>query len=92
MNYFPGLASNQDPPDLCSSVAQLTRVSHQRPAKRLYFLNHTSSPFCSGYFGNRVSLLPRTSDFRLPAVTGMTGAHLVEMGSHEIFAWAGLKL
>jgi hypothetical protein len=31
----------------------------------LYFLNHTSSPFCFGYF--------------------------LKMGSHKLFAWAGLE-
>jgi hypothetical protein len=65
-------------------------------------LNHASSRFCSGYFGTMVSLYPRptwtsSSYFTLPTRAKMTGTHhhtqqLVEMGSHELFAQAGLLL
>jgi hypothetical protein len=45
-------------------------------------LNHTTSPFCSGYFGDRVSLFffaqARLNQFylRLPAAAGLTGVPL----------------
>jgi hypothetical protein len=68
----------------------------------LYHLNHTSRPFCFGYFENRVSLLPQASldcgtpsYFRLPtAVAGRTGMHhhielfSVEMRSRKLFCWS----
>jgi hypothetical protein len=37
-----------------SWVARITGVSHQYPVT-LYFLSHTHSLFCSGYFGDWVS-------------------------------------
>jgi hypothetical protein len=45
----------------------------------LYHLNHTSSPFFSGYFGDRVSLFAHMGldgnlpILILPAIIGMTG-------------------
>jgi hypothetical protein len=46
----------------------------------LYCLSHSSSPFCSGYFGVRVffflhkQLGPQFSYFRFPTIVRMTGA------------------
>jgi hypothetical protein len=56
--------------------------------QELYSLSHTSSTFCSGYFRDKILLLPRpgyTSYFILSAIAGMTGSHhcvqlLVEIG------------
>jgi hypothetical protein len=67
----------------------------------LYHLSHASSPFCSGYFGDRISLFypgqpgPQSSYFIVPAIAGMTGAShhshlLVETGSRELFPQSGL--
>jgi hypothetical protein len=69
VNYFPWLALNHDPPDLCSWVARITGVSHQRLA---------SSTFCIGYFWDRVShyawgARTRNLQFVLPCIAGMTG-------------------
>jgi hypothetical protein len=42
--------------------------------KGLFHLSHAPSPFCSGYFGDRVSLFVYCL-FVLPAVSGMTGVY-----------------
>jgi hypothetical protein len=44
----------------------------------LYHLSHTSIPFCSGHFGDRVWLFAHaawnmSSYFMLPSIAGMTG-------------------
>jgi hypothetical protein len=46
----------------------------------LYCLSHASNPFCSGYFGDRVSFFAQVDldCFMLPAVVGMTDIHLVD--------------
>jgi hypothetical protein len=73
--------------------------------RALHLLGRCSTPlnpFCSPYFGDRVSLFPvgqpglTLSYFIPPAVAGMTGmCHLtqllVEMKSQELFVWVGLK-
>jgi hypothetical protein len=46
----------------------------------LYCLSYASSPFCSGYFGDRLLLFypgqpGQQSYFKLPIVTGITGVH-----------------
>jgi hypothetical protein len=68
----------------------------------LYCLSHTSSFFCSGYYEIGSQFLPRLAWtevllFVLPAVPGVavelhSAQQLVEMGSSELFAQAGLKL
>jgi hypothetical protein len=64
-------------------------------------LNHFPNPFCFSYFANRILLLwwgrsrPWSSSYA-SYVTGMTGVchhaqiFLVEMGSLEVFPWAGI--
>jgi hypothetical protein len=64
-------------------------------------LSHVSSPFCCGYFGDRVLLFAQASlDFDLlkfPALPGMTGMHYrgqlfsIEMGSCKLVAGDALK-
>jgi hypothetical protein len=69
-------------------------------------LSHVSSPFCSGYFGDRVLLFCtgqpglRCSYFTLLTTAGMTGMHnqtqlfSIEMGSHKCFCpgWPGTTI
>jgi hypothetical protein len=67
----------------------------------LYFLSHSSSHFCSGYFGDRDSLLffvqagldCNPPILHLPAIARMIAAShhtqpLVETGSHVLFVLA----
>jgi hypothetical protein len=64
-------------------------------------LNHTPSPFCSGYFRDRVLLFAQASlnpdsHFMFPTVAGMTGMYyhaqlLAEIGSCLLFARADLE-
>jgi hypothetical protein len=67
----------------------------------LYHLSHASSPFCSGYFGDRVLLSVQIGLDRDPqilhflATTGLIGAghqlFLIEIGLTNSFAQAGLE-
>jgi hypothetical protein len=67
-----------------------------------YGLSHTSSPFCSDYFGNRVSLFAQTGldcDVMILAIARMTGVHhhtflSIEVGSHKLFCldWSGTMI
>jgi hypothetical protein len=68
----------------------------------LYHLSHSTSPFCSGYFWDRVCIYSWASvDLNHPIYASraavMAGTHhhtqilLVEMESHELFAQTVLK-
>jgi hypothetical protein len=63
-------------------------------------LSHAPNPFCFGYFWEQFSNLFSGPGWTLIflSIVGITGMHhhtqllLVEMGSQELFAWAGLEL
>jgi hypothetical protein len=64
----------------------------------LYSLGHTSSPFCSGYFGDRVSQTvclgwPQTmilliSASQVAKITGVSHWHLAELILWSLFSFA----
>jgi hypothetical protein len=71
-------------------------------AKQVFhFLSHNSSPFCSDYFGDRVSHFAQASLDRGPPILGflklleMTGVYhhiqqfSVKIGSYKLY-WSGL--
>jgi hypothetical protein len=64
----------------------------------LYCLSPAPSPFCSCYFGNGVSLFAQAGLNYGPPVLfyapSLSHTHVttIEMGSHELFARAGLEL
>jgi hypothetical protein len=75
--------------------------------QELYHFRHTTSPFCSGYFGNRISLFAwdgqdhNLNIFKLPTISGMMGMHHYDQfvfplgwGSHKLFCpgWPGTMI
>jgi hypothetical protein len=73
------------------------KPSHLLDRQSAYYLSRTSSPFCSDYFGDRVSLFctawprPHFSHFTFPTITGMMGTLPLRWDLVNFFSLTGLE-